>query len=689
MKKYLQKYFAVIFFLITISYSYSQNFQFQPLKNLYGGTVNTIANVGTVTLYAGTNTGIYCSSDHGKHWEKELDGLTVNKIVAYSKDQIYAGTSNGLYERRADHWNKITGFTDGVVNDIGILSSGVIFVSVQGEGLFKGKAGDTIFSEVTTLGYSSYKYHITCNNETVFVDRMMSNDGGETWEKLENGWPEFRSLNTIGANMTDSLIIAGSDNGVFRYNLKDQTWENLNLYQSCLDITIDDGGHIFLGSAGGVYYSSNRGDNWQQINTGLLGAYVPAVCIMADSVYAATLYGINACEIGQTSWGTANTGITEVPVYAVLPLENYLLISSGRGVIRTKDDGISWEPTLRMDVGIDFEDRVSKFLQTADGKIYAGTMTGLYYSNDQGHTWFINREYSGQQIYDFVFDKNGDLLKATADGIYRSADNGLTWTKLNEDNDLGTITCITTDDNDNIYAGTYQGIYASNDGGKTWTDIAQDSLKNFRFVRLIQHGNYVYAATSNGIFTYDIFYNNWSESQTGMGEKYVTDLIRTTDNKYYASTLSGIYFSSDSCASWQAIDMGTANKNVQCMAFDSKGNFYYGTTNNGVYTSKTSLTGISEPTKQKDFALSNAPNPFQNRTTITYVLPKSKTKIPVTLTVLNMLGQKVAVLYHGEQFPGEHQITFTPKNQKPGIYFVVLKVGEKQILKKMLLNNTD
>ncbi len=685
MKHFLQQLSGILLFLMLGTSVYAQNFQFQPLRNLYGGRVNTIARVGVVTLYAGTTTGIYRSSDHGHSWVKELDGVYVNKIVVYSKEQVYAGTNNGLYERRAGRWNKITGFTDGKVNDLGVLSSGVIFVSVKGVGLFKAKTDDNVFSQVTTLGYASSEYRITCDGETVFVDLMMSDDEGKTWKKIDNGWPQFRSLTTLGVNLKDSLIIGGSDNGVYRYNLKTQTWENLNLHQACLDFAMDGGGHIYLGAAGGVYYSSDRGDKWQQLNDGLLGAYVPSVCIIADSVFAATLYGINACGIGQTSWGTANKGISEVPVYSVLPVKDYLIISASTGVMRTKNDGLSWEKTLRMDVGIPFEDRVSKFLQTEDGKLYAGTMTGLYYSNDQGHTWFIYRGYSGQQIYDFVFDKSGNLLKATADGVYRSTDDGLTWTKLNPDTNLGTVTCIAVDSDNHIYAGTYQGAFASEDDGKTWNAMATDSLQNYRFVRLLHHGNYLYAATDKGIFTYDIFYKNWSKSQTGMGEKYVTDLIRTSDDKYYASTYSGIYISADSGAVWRAVDMGDANKNVECLAFDSTGNLYYGTSNNGIYTSKTSLTSVEQQTKEtKSIALSGYPNPFRKQITITYVLPSNKVKVPVSLHVFNMLGQKITTLYNGVQSAGRHKVVFRPQGLTPGIYFISLKAGGKQVLRKVV-----
>jgi len=687
MKKITKISILLIVFLLLVFNDFAQNYQFQSLKNLYGGNVLTLDNVGTTTIYAGTSCGIYRSSDNGESWVKELNGVTVYKIKVYSEELVYAGTNQGLYARRANHWDKIAGFTDKPINDLDVLTSGIVFVSVQNEGLFKGNITDNVFTKVTTLGYASSEYLITCSGDsTVFVDRMMSTDGGETWEKMDNGWPEFRFLNVLAVNLSDSLIIAGTDNGVFRYDLATKTWIDLKLYQACLDMDIDDGGRIFLSSAGGVYRSTDRGDTWQQINLGLSSAFVQSVCILGNNVFAGTPYGVDVCPLDGTSWSSVNNGISEVPVYSLLPFDDQLLISSGRGVLLTDNDGELWKTTRRMDYGITFTDKVHKFLKASDGVIYAGTSTGLYFSGNGGSSWLIYSGYVGQQVYDFVFDKNGNLLKATADGVFKSTDNGMNWTKLNENTNLGTLTCIVTDDDNHIYVGSYSGIYESDDGGAKWNDISQDSLKDTYFNKLVYSGNRIYAATTKGVYTYDIFYKNWSKNDVGIGTQYVSDLIRTADGEFYAATYSGIYYSSDSGGVWQAIDMGDVSKKVNCIRFDMQGNLYFGTADNGVYTSKTSLTDVLEETTELEMpALSNFPNPFRHSTTITYTIPKAFGNSPVTLSIINMLGQKIKTLVDTYQNPGKYKVVFRPEGLVPGIYFYSLKVGMKKTLKKMVL----
>ena len=89
-------------------------------------------------------------------------------------------------------------------------------------------------------------------------------------------------------------------------------------------------------------------------------------------------------------------------------------------------------------------------------------------------------------------------------------------------------------------------------------------------------------------------------------------------------------------------------------------------------------TGVAEV-----YSLSqNYPNPFNPTTEITFVLPKAGN---VTLTVFNMLGQKVATLINGSQASGVHSVTFNATNLSSGTYFYRLESGSTTLVKKMML----
>ncbi|MBZ0178741.1 MAG: T9SS type A sorting domain-containing protein [Melioribacteraceae bacterium] len=81
--------------------------------------------------------------------------------------------------------------------------------------------------------------------------------------------------------------------------------------------------------------------------------------------------------------------------------------------------------------------------------------------------------------------------------------------------------------------------------------------------------------------------------------------------------------------------------------------------------------GISKDTspflEKIEFKLNNAfPNPFNPSTTIHFTIPE---KCRVTLTVHNLLGEKVSIVYEGIVEKGMHSTHFNAKGLPSGIYF--------------------
>jgi hypothetical protein len=66
----------------------------------------------------------------------------------------------------------------------------------------------------------------------------------------------------------------------------------------------------------------------------------------------------------------------------------------------------------------------------------------------------------------------------------------------------------------------------------------------------------------------------------------------------------------------------------------------------------------------------NHPNPFSSVTTIRYRLPADA---QVSLSVYNLLGQRIAQLVNGRMSAGEHAVTFEASDRAAGIYLYILK----------------
>jgi hypothetical protein len=83
----------------------------------------------------------------------------------------------------------------------------------------------------------------------------------------------------------------------------------------------------------------------------------------------------------------------------------------------------------------------------------------------------------------------------------------------------------------------------------------------------------------------------------------------------------------------------------------------------------------------------NSPNPFNPETVISYSLDKVG---DISLEVYNCLGQRVRVLFTGNQPIGKHTVRFdgtddTGAQLASGVYLYRLRVGDQQLTRKMVL----
>jgi hypothetical protein len=80
--------------------------------------------------------------------------------------------------------------------------------------------------------------------------------------------------------------------------------------------------------------------------------------------------------------------------------------------------------------------------------------------------------------------------------------------------------------------------------------------------------------------------------------------------------------------------------------------------------------------------LQNYPNPFNPTTTIEFTVAKQSN---VSLSVFNLLGQKVADLVNKQLEPGNYNVSFDASGLSSGVYLYQLRTDESTIVKKMQL----
>ena len=78
----------------------------------------------------------------------------------------------------------------------------------------------------------------------------------------------------------------------------------------------------------------------------------------------------------------------------------------------------------------------------------------------------------------------------------------------------------------------------------------------------------------------------------------------------------------------------------------------------------------------------NYPNPFNPSTKITFSVPQAGF---TTLSVYNLLGEKVATLLSQELSAGKYTVDFNASNLSTGVYFYNLDSGDFSAIKKMII----
>ena len=97
------------------------------------------------------------------------------------------------------------------------------------------------------------------------------------------------------------------------------------------------------------------------------------------------------------------------------------------------------------------------------------------------------------------------------------------------------------------------------------------------------------------------------------------------------------------------------------------------------------VSGVAEDLTEIPAAFSldqNFPNPFNPSTKITFTLKKSGY---TSLTIYNVLGQRISTPIAGEIAAGKHEVTFDASALSTGVYFYRLESGSFFDVKKMLL----
>jgi hypothetical protein len=226
-------------------------------------------------VYAGTNTGIYLSSDGGNNWAQSgLDTMYILSLAA-NANYVFAGTDvYGIYLSTNNGTNWIhTSLNNWTIWSITIAGNSV-FAGTQNGGIYRSLNNGTNWSWVGLSNYSIFALAVSGTN--VFAGTggvFISTNNGTNWTatSLNN-----RTVNSFA--ITGNNIFAATDSfGVYLSTNAGISWAQTSLNNQFVNELAVIDNNVFAGTgkypsgAGSVYVSTNNGLSWVQKNEGFAG----------------------------------------------------------------------------------------------------------------------------------------------------------------------------------------------------------------------------------------------------------------------------------------------------------------------------------------------------------------------------------------------------------------------------------
>jgi uncharacterized protein (TIGR03437 family) len=400
-------------------------------------------------LYAGTNQdGIWKSTDAGNTWQ--LAGspgpFPVNSLIVDSSGAhtLYAGTNGGGVWTSSDggaSWQP-TGISSGMVWSLALDSTGALFAGTNAAGAQvsrdRGATWTVLDTGIDAANKFGYGIWIDPGNSRKMLvsselgyGAVWSQDGGASWSMAGQGFTAYGSRGMAFDPSDSRLIYAGGMVGdpFFKSTDGGQRWSvrrfgTAAVYVIAVAVDPLSPNIIYAGTQNeGVFKSTDHGDTWKSVGTGLSGAitFLTPDPSKSGRLFASTATAFYLSEDGGQSW----TNIMNVPAWTVAidpnsPLTVYATART-QGAFRTSDGGHTWQSINNGITSLSMGRNAPVIIDpTSRQTLYVGSDGGVYKSLDGGDHWFaVNSGLADLSVTGLAMDPHNPAL------LYASGPSGV------------------------------------------------------------------------------------------------------------------------------------------------------------------------------------------------------------------------------------------------------------------------
>ena len=493
------------------------------------------------TLIAGSDN-IFRSADYGANWVATSPGMGFVYYLAIDSDAMMASTDAGVVRSLDDGltWTPADPWNDGTIGWPMTIDDGVTYI-LSDLGIYSSTdygANWTVFDS-TIFNFPLY---------TIFVrggTYLVGDDDGGLWRRTDSAWTPIGAASGITGKTRcvapdGTRLLAGTSRGVFASTDDGEHWMVLNtgLADTNINALLADGMTLYSGSnRSGVFRSSTGGSLWEPVTNGFNALRISSLAFTSPELFAGTRSGLFASSNAGTTWVFAGSGIPDDDITALLFSDSTLLAGTdGSGIFRSTDHAASWSSS---NTGLGSLKVVE--LTRDDSLIYAATKTGqrMYSSSDDGESWTATNLHSYAVFpVNAIAAGNGYLYAGifsggSAGGMYRSSDRGTTWAQTSggiTDPYITSILCAGT----LVFAGSVYGeVYRSTDAGVQWS-LFNNGLPGDQIKTLLQSGQYFFAGTLGGVYRTFIDSSYWMAVNEGLADDIYS--LAATESELFAGT---------------------------------------------------------------------------------------------------------------------------------------------------------
>jgi photosystem II stability/assembly factor-like uncharacterized protein len=650
-------------------------------RDLNGGLPSAVAGASGLaidpttpsTLYSWTwNGALFKSTDGAGSW-KTVNGVTgANWLVVDPRNSaiLYAGTSYCIVKSAngGASWSRLstepgTRWLAPLVVDPQDSDTMYAVSDAPGRVIKSTDGGSSWKPSNTGLPGPPYTHFLTIDPVTPStlyvvvgaVGIFRSTDGGESWFAINTSGENLSFGGNLAVDpLTPNTMYTGSlQASISKSTDGGRSWKivraGIPTDARIGFITIDPASpsNVYAsygGAAGvgvGILKSTNRGETWNVLNTGILGRDFINSPVVMDPRVPSTLYlgyvdwrgtgvgGISKTTDGGASWSPANAGrnFVDVRALAIHPVDTGVLYAAAGvdGVFKSVDGGENWtrlasfqlpatgslpppvfpaEPASTRSLVIDFAR--PNILYALTGRV-AGCHSMdrlLFKSTDGGTTWSdASPSLSGCNFLDnlgvpAVIDPTDPdtLYVGAADvnenlAVLKTTDGGANWSNPLSSGCCTRALAVDPTNPATLYGGSWSGVLKSIDGGATWSNTGLSIGVNALAMDRL-NPSILYAGSGSGLFKSTDGGATWFAINDGLDGvidlgAQVTALVvdPARPQTFYAGTLGyGVFRSTDGGANWSPFNDGLTNLDIRLLALGpGRTSTLYAGTGSGVF----------------------------------------------------------------------------------------------------------